>query len=505
MEIKEIIRNIISNPQDFFLKNLGIRQIIFKNTFWLAVAEGVSRFLKLILIIYIARILGATEYGKFTFALAFVGLFVIFSDLGLSQITTREFAKNKEEEKEFSSLLSLKLLLGLGTLILIFLGSFFITLDPLIQKLIWILAVFAMVESFLTIFFSFFQARQKMEYQAWAKILEAAMVTGAGFYVLFYFPSVLNLGFGYLFSVIISLIFILLFFHFKVYRLRLEWNKFVWQKFLAMSWPLALVGIFGGIQSQTDSVMMGYFGQITQTGWYNAAYRIIGATFIPASLIGISFFPVLSKFFQESKEKLQKIWNYYLESMIFLATPILVGGMVLASKIIDFIYDPSYFPSILALQILLIMVGISFLASPFSQILIVANQQKKLFWSSLSGAIINVILNLILIPKYSLYGAAATTVVSFFLIFFLLYNFTLKFTPIKPFNLKLLFSFLGAGLSSILMYLVIIQPQIYQLHVFLSILIGAGVYLICFLVYKKLLVNSFFKVLKKCLMKLKKF
>jgi len=112
-----------------------------------------------------------------------------------------------------------------------------------------------------------------------------------------------------------------------------------------MSWPLALAGILGGIYSQIDSVMMGYWGQITQTGWYNAAYRVIGAVLIPAALIASSFYPVLSKFFKESKEKLQRAYDYFMESMIILAIPIMVGGIALAPKIIDWVYDPSYFPT----------------------------------------------------------------------------------------------------------------------------------------------------------------
>jgi len=96
MNIKETIKNVISNPAGFLLHNLGEKQTIAKNTFWLGVAEGITRFLKLFLIIYVARILGATEYGKFTFALAFVSLFAIFSDFGISTITTREIARDKD-------------------------------------------------------------------------------------------------------------------------------------------------------------------------------------------------------------------------------------------------------------------------------------------------------------------------------------------------------------------------------------------------------------------------
>ena len=156
MRIRNVIQNIVSNPGAFFLKNSGVKQTIAKNTFWLAIAEGVTRFLKLFLIIYIARILGATEYGKFTFALAFVSLFAIFSDFGISTITTREIAREKEKEKEFPAVLSLKLVLSIGTLFLICIGSFFITLDLVIRGIIWILGVYIIVSSFSEIVFAFF-------------------------------------------------------------------------------------------------------------------------------------------------------------------------------------------------------------------------------------------------------------------------------------------------------------------------------------------------------------
>ena len=91
-----------------FLENIGIRQTIIKNTFWLTAAEVVTQILKLALIVYTARILGAQEYGKFSFALSFVGIFVIFAELGLPDIITREFSKNHEAEKEYSSVISLK-------------------------------------------------------------------------------------------------------------------------------------------------------------------------------------------------------------------------------------------------------------------------------------------------------------------------------------------------------------------------------------------------------------
>ena len=73
---------------------------------------------------------------------------------------------------------------------------------------------------------------------------------------------------------------------------------------MKMSWPLALIGLFGVIYSSIDSVMLGYWNMFEETGWYNAAQKIVLTGLVPMGLIGASFYPALSKFSKESKEKL---------------------------------------------------------------------------------------------------------------------------------------------------------------------------------------------------------
>lgn len=476
---------MIKDIKNLLFENIRIRQTIFKNTFWLAFAEGISKIFTLILVIYMVRILGATEFGKFTFALSFVSMFAVLSNFGLSDITTRELSRDKKSEKEYSSILSLKILLSIGALILMLIGSFFISPDIVIRKIIWILAFFVLISNFFVVIYAFFRARQKMEYEALAKISQALIMVGVIFFVLFKFPSVENLSYGYLFVNLVFLILILLFFHFRIYRLSLSWNKATWKKFLKSSWPLGSAAIFSAIFINIDSVMMGYLGQITQTGWYNVARRTVSFTIVPAALIFTSFFPVLSKLFKESKEMLQKVWNFYMELMIILAIPLVIGGIALASKIINFFYNQSFSPSIFAFQILIIMAGITFLYEPFYSILIVSNQQKKIFWITLTGAIINISLNLILIPLYSLYGAAVATIITYIILLFLMIEFSRRFTSISVFNLRLLKILIIAFLSSSIMFIAISQSLIYNLNVILTAIIGILIYFTTlFLFYK---------------------
>ncbi len=480
-----IIRNL-TDIKTIFLDNRTIKQTIFKNIFWTGLSDGITKFLKLGLIIYVARVLGATEYGKFTFAMSFISLFVVFFNLGLSDIIPREFSQEKKGKQEFFSLLSLEIILGLITLILILVSSFFITPDPEIRKVIWILAIFSSAGNFARVFKAFFTARQRMEYTSWGDILEVLIVLGLGLFVILNFPSIINLSYAYLFSSLASLVFLLVIFQFKIYPLKVLWDRAVWKNFLGMSWPLALASLFGTVYVYIDSVMMGYLGQITEAGWYSAAYKII----IPASflmgIVSVGFYPVLSKFFKESKEKFQKVWNYQMELMVLLSVPSMAGGFILAPKIIEFIYGQSFAPSVLAFQILLIMVGTIYFSGPLGQALIISNHPKKYFWVTFLGAIVNIILNLILIPRFSLYGAAVATSITYVLILFMFLIFVSKFTPIQILTRQIFLSFIVAVFSSILMCFVISLPQIYNLNVFFVLLMGILIYFISFLALKRM-------------------
>jgi O-antigen/teichoic acid export membrane protein len=484
------------NVKSLFLDNKTLKQTIFKNTFWLAIGEGISRVLILILTIFIARVLGVTNYGKFTFALSFVSLFVAFYNFGLPYIVTRELSQRKEAQEKFPAILSLQIILGIIAFILMFSSSFFITSDPLIRKVIWILALYIIIDNFFEILFAAIRAYQKMEYEALGKILKAILITSIGFFIILNSPTIKNLSYSFLFSILIALIFTLLIFHFLIQHLGLKWEKTIWREFLISSYPLALTAICFSVYNYAGSVMMGHLGQITEAGWYNAAYKLIYTTIIPMTLISQSFFPVLSRFFKESKEKLQEVWNYYMELMIVLAIPLITGGIILAPRIINSVYNSSFNPAVFVFQILIVMAGVTFLCDPLEKVLIVVNHQKKIFYIAFSGAVTNVILNFILIPRYTLYGAAISTLITYFLLFVLLLIFTRYFTPIFPFNVKLTLVLIAVILATLGMSFIITKPILFNLNIAALIIIGILIYsaLIFFLL-------KFIFFFKKCFQK----
>jgi len=471
--------------KECLLTNFGIRQTIYKNTFWLFFSEGVSQFFKLLLLIYAARVLGAVEYGKFTFALAFVSLFVLLSDFGLTSIITRELSQKTKKEEEFFAIFSLRIFLCFIVLILILISSFFITTDPSIRKIIWILSVVILISSFSETFDAFFRARQKMEYEAGIKILQDFLLVLFGLWVIFKKPSVENLSWGYLISAILSFIFILFFFQVKFFSLKISLDKKVWKKFLSLSWPIGLGSIFMTMCSYIDSTLMGHFGQIQETGWYNAAIKIVNFTFFVPALTSLAFFPSFSVIFNTSKEKFQEIFDHYLKIMIFFSIPLILGGILLAPQIINFIYNDSFAPSILIFQILIIMAGIFFVSNPFILVLIAANQQIKYFLIAFFAALFNLVFNLLLIPKFSFYGASIISLSTRLLILILLLLAVKKLRFLKIFSFNVFSFFLFSLFSSVLMYYILfIIIRFYCLPVIFLIILGMFVYFLPYFLYK---------------------
>jgi O-antigen/teichoic acid export membrane protein len=376
--------------------------------------------------------------------------------------------------------------LSLGALIIILIGSFIVTSDHAIREIIVILAFFSLISGFLTICYAFFQACQRMEYQAWAIILQASVLTFVGIFVLIYFPSVNNLSYSYLFSSFVALIFVLFFFHFKVLHIRIYWQKTIWYRFLTMSWPMGLIGLFGVIYTYIDSAMMGYWGYIAETGWYNAAYSLIHVILLPAGLISTSFYPLISKYFKESKEKLEDTMQGQMKVMILIAFPLVMGGIVLAPKIILYIYGANFSPSIMAFQILIIIAGFVFLSSPLQYFFFAVNQQKKVFYINAVGAAINIIFNLLLIPRYTLYGAAIATLITYIIMFMLVIFSAKHYDATSFFNFQIKRILINSVLATGLMYLIIKQPFIYNLNVILTSILGTIIYFITFFIFQKI-------------------
>jgi O-antigen/teichoic acid export membrane protein len=125
-----------------------------------------------------------------------------------------------------------------------------------------------------------------------------------------------------------------------------------------------------------------------------------------------AIFPSMSKFFISSKDSLKLIYERYFKYMVIIGIPLGVGTTILANNIILLIFGPEFTKSIIALQILIWSIVTTFVGATFVQLLQVINKQIIITKISAICVVINILLNLVLIPKFSYIGASVATVVT---------------------------------------------------------------------------------------------
>jgi O-antigen/teichoic acid export membrane protein len=179
--------------------------------------------------------------------------------------------------------------------------------------------------------------------------------------------------------------------------------------------------------------------------------------FIPAAFLA-ALYPVVSRFYVSSEESLRFVYQKSFKYLSLLGLPIAVGITMLGDRIILGIFQEGFAPSVIALRVLIWTIPFSFLNAMFGTILASMNRQNLAAKIVLAYTIVNVVMNLILIPRYSYVGAAMVNVVGSLIAFVLLFVFTsrlvckiplpkLIFRPVIASGLMALFLFFFSGLS----------------------------------------------------------
>jgi len=401
-------------------------QRIAKNTGVLLFAQIASYILGFFFVMYTARYLGAEGFGILSFALAFTGIFGVFSDLGLSTLTVREVARNKSLAKKYlGNITAIKIILVVITFGLIVITINLVGYPEQTIKVVYLVVLSVIFGAFSNMFNSIFQAYEKMEYVSVGRILSSALMLSGALFAISQGLSVIGFAFIYFLASVIVLIYSSAISTWKFAKPKIEVDWSFWKPTIKEALPFALVAVFVVINQRIDRIMLSKMVDMTSVGWYSAAYNLVlMLEFIPAAFVS-SIYPLTSRFYS-SKERLEFMLRRGTKYMFMLGLPIGVGTTLLADKIILLIYSQDYIPSISALQILVWSEVIIFVAILFNNLLVSTN--KQILVTKQVGIVVsaNIIMNLILIPRYSYIGASVATVISSFVSFILLYNYISK-------------------------------------------------------------------------------
>jgi len=226
------------------------------------------------------------------------------------------------------------------------------------------------------------------------------------------------------------------------------------------------------IYDQIDTVMLRYMRSETEVGLYVASYRMMMIAMSFAPILGQVFFPLLSETSNQNQENEQRYLGWLGQASIGLALPIATGGFILAEPLTRTVLGLQYTGTATLFRWLMLTIVAGPLASYFGSQLIPSAREKKYLAAVIAGAVVNVVLNLFLIPRYGAIAAAFTTAISQAVVAFMNYYFV-RDLP-RP-------SLLGAlGLSVIASVVMaaglLFIRSVLTLHVVALVVLGALVY-----------------------------
>jgi O-antigen/teichoic acid export membrane protein len=450
-------------------------QNIAKNTTWLTLAYIFQKIFAFIYFTLIARWLGADNIGIYTFAISLTTILSVFIDFGLSPVLIRESSKFKEKANEYlnytnTAKLILALLSYLAAIIIVNL----LHKPAITQIMVYLAGLIMVMDSFTLSFWAIFRAYQNLKYEAISIIINQVIIVAIGLLgVLLKFPLyiiVIALLCGSTFSCLYSLILLKSKLNFKF---KLQWQNEILKTLFKIALPFALAGVFTRVYSYLDQVLLSVLIGDQSLGWYSIAYKATYALqFVPAAFAA-AIFPAMSHYYLNAKDKLQSVFEKSMYFLILISVPLAFGTISLADKIILSLYTSEYQPSILTLQIFILAVIPIFLSYPVGSILNSCDKQAINTMNLGITMILNIILNIILIPRYHHYGAALAALISLTAMFIL----NLLWIPkIIKVNWKfLLVKFLKTLFAALLMFITIIYLK--QLVNFgILIILGALIY-----------------------------
>lgn len=388
--------------------------IYLKNTGMLMFGKVGSLVIKMLVTIQIANYLGAFNNGVLTGAIVYVALFAAVASLGLDQFTVKELHTYPEQrDRILGTAFGMKSIAGILCIPLIYLSWPFFGLQDTPYLYILILSFTGFFQSF-NIIDAYFQSEVKSKYimqvQIAATLLSAiiklALIFSNAELIWFVYAAVFDLvwlAIGYLLT------------YNRKNRSIFHW-KFdtgLAKRLISFSWPLIISGIMVSLYMTIDQLMLHEMIGPAAQGLYSTAVTFSAAWYFVPTVIVSSLFPAILNARRDDPIRYQKRLQNLYDIMVWFSVLFAIA-VTLAAPLIYKLFKPEYASAAPILAVHVWSGIFVFLGTANGQYLIAENFNKLTFVRTTVGAILNILLNLWLIPAMGAIGAAVATLISYF-------------------------------------------------------------------------------------------
>jgi O-antigen/teichoic acid export membrane protein len=390
-------------------------QRIVKNVLAGGLSVGIGGLIQLAAIGLIAHTVSVSEFGTYSFILAFALFFQLLADSGLTNILVRELATQPEKISEIlGAALSLIWLLSIAVALLVLGIVPFLYFNLEVKILTGIMAVATLSMFHCAGYASVLRSQEDNELQAVGYLFHKIL-----FFILIYAGLKTGLALeGVVIAHLIPNVLLWAFYRWVVLRryahpdLRLDLR--LWRYLLGNSIPIGGATMVRLLAQQVDVMILTWLSDLRTVGLFSGPYRIsMALRFIPNTM-AIPLYPVYSRLAKcaATKQELHETYDRSVRFFVLIAFPVATLFLVWSDKLIMTMLGMQYRSAVPAMQILGLAFLPFFVSSLFPFLLTAMNQQQFLLKSSALSLALRIILNCLLIPFYGYLGPCLAFLIS---------------------------------------------------------------------------------------------
>ena len=390
--------------------------ILLKNIIYQVLGKAITIFATAIGISLITKALGVEFYGQYVYVITFLTIFFTFSDWGINTIVIKEISDQKEISKEyFSKVLVTRVLFAFLMCVFAVLVAFLFQFEKALFLSVLVglpmIVSYSISSTSSIIFASKFKYRLDLIVKSAYSIISLSVLYLILGNVTSVWAVVLASVLGWGVSSIFSLFFVRQYLQFRFLKIDYQFSK----KLVLISLPIGVALIINTLLSQIDKLIIPHLLDFRQAGFYALSYKVFEFLLVLPTFFINSVFILLA-----NKKHNLKIFDNSLKIFVFVSVVLSFFCIYFAPAIIDLISGKDFSFSILPFQVLSFSLIVFFISALLRLQLIVEGKEKLFFYIYLSSLVLNVILNIILLPVMGIVGAAFATILSELLVLILM-------------------------------------------------------------------------------------
>lgn len=427
---------------------------------------------------YVSRILLPTGTGKVAFATSFISYFSLFSQLGIPTYGIRACAKVRDDKTELSRTVQELLIINLVMCALVYVVFFFVVaFIPHLreERVLYYVVSLSILFNAIGMDWLYRGLEQytyitirSVAFKFVAVVAMLILVRTKDDYVIYGALTIFAASASNIANLLHA-------HHFITFQPEKPWCFRRHLKAITIFFAMSCATT---IYTHMDTVMLGFMAGAEEVGLYDAAVKIKVVLVSLTTAFGAVLLPRASYYVQQDNMKeFWRLTNKAMQFVLFMALPLIVYFTLYAPQCILILSGPAYGKAVVSMRIILptvLLIGMTNILG--IQILVPLGKEKVVLYSEISGAIVNVIVNALLIPHFMAAGAAIGTVIAETVVFLIQFSALREHAKEVYVNIKIMQYFLGIIMGA----LAILTIKRLEIHALFSLVLSAclffGVY-----------------------------